>query len=257
MHIGKFIIFLLLLGKVYSSVHAATQQDVELFKIALIRWQQTKQDTDYHAVMRLYETLHNDTIRPQWLQTGRTIAASYGINIEQLYQAYITPPPPPVCPTPQSQPPATPAPVPEQPSTTPPVIPSPEQPPVPVAPQPQPTPPNPAPEQPIQPEPLPEDPVPEEPTPPVVTPPVIPEPQPPVIPEQPAIPQQPSGPQPTPPIVLPTPVEPPTEPEHPFVTQNAEEEEFCLFDFLTSLLNPVTKKDPEKNFRVFIILRSR
>jgi hypothetical protein len=235
MHLWKLIIFLLLLGK--ASVYAATQLDVESFKIALVRWQQTKHDTDYHAVMRLYETLHNDTIRPQWLQTARTIAASYGINIEQLYQAYITPPPPPVCPTPQ--PPQPLPPTPEQPSTIPPIIPSPEQPPVPVTPPPETTPPNPLPEQPLQPEiPL----TPQEPTPPVVAPPVIPEPeQPPVIPEQPETPEPTNPPQPPPPIVLPTPVEPPTESEQPFVAQDAEEE-FCLASFILSLLNPTVRR---------------
>lgn len=221
-----------------TCLQSATQYDVELFKKTLTQWQKTQSAQDLTQVMNVYETLRNDTIRPQWLQMARNFATSHGVDIEQLYQTYIIPA---ACPTPAPLPvPVIPIPTPT-PAPTPAVPVAPINPPEPVAPIVPPVVPNPPPDPviPVIPTPI---------TPP--TPEPQPQPAPPIIPPAPPV-EPPIDPIPEP-LPIPGPVTPTPQPPGTETTNSSDsdEDEFCLATFIASLIpeikSYVQKKDPRK-----------
>jgi len=165
--------------------YAATSSDLVFFETTFKQWFASRSSDNYEQLMHAYEVLRLDTLRPRWAQMAQDQARYYGIDIEQMYQAFIALP---TCPAPAPIPTPTPAPLP------------PVEPPQPVAPIVPPVVPNPPP-----------DPViPVVPTPIIPTPEPQPQPVPPVIPPAPPI-EPPITPTPTP---TPTPL-PPIEPPQP------------------------------------------
>lgn len=220
--------------------YAATSSDLVFFETAFKQWFASRSSDNHEQLMHAYEVLRLDTLRPRWAQMAQDQARYYGIDIEQMYQAFTALP---TCPAPAPLPvPVIPIPTPTPlPPVEPPVPVAPINPPEPVAPIVPPVVPNPPPDPVI---PVIQTPI----TPP--TPEPQPQPAPPIIPPAPPV-EPPIDPIPEP-LPIPGPVTPTPQPPGTETTNSSDsdEDEFCLATFIASLIpeikSYVQKKDPRK-----------